>query len=248
MNKPGVLLEHWRDQYDRLLRARTRLDAGFRSSLDYDDAFYHAAQDAWHLKDWIKNDQAVDESRRTLVADEVHKCDPLLIIADLANCTKHLVLENAKADAALASTHSTVGAGTLQRRILIRLKNGTERSATEVLDDAIRAWDSGRHRLLSRSIKRRRTRRTSCPQFGHRCPSEAECGSRSRSSSNGIAEARYAFCRQRGIALTATCTRVLCAFSWAASVDHLEIPLAAQFKLTYAAPPEEKRPHNGGNV
>jgi hypothetical protein len=57
-------------------------------------------QVAWHLKDWIKNDQSVDESCRNLVADEVHKCDPLLIIADLANCTKHLVLENAKTDAA----------------------------------------------------------------------------------------------------------------------------------------------------
>jgi hypothetical protein len=41
---------------------------------------------------------------------------------------------------------------------------------------------TGRHRLLSRSIKRRRTRRTSCPQFGLWCPSEAECGPRSRRS------------------------------------------------------------------
>lgn len=45
---------------------------------------------------------------------------------------------------------------------------------------------TGRHRLLSRSIKRRRTRRTSCPQFGHWRFSEIECGSPSRRSSNGI--------------------------------------------------------------
>jgi hypothetical protein len=37
-------------------RSRTRLASPYQSSIAYDDDFYHAVQDAWHLKDWILED------------------------------------------------------------------------------------------------------------------------------------------------------------------------------------------------
>ena len=51
-----VLVEGARNQYDRMHRSRARLRDRYESSVAYDDDFYHALQDAWHLKDWIKND------------------------------------------------------------------------------------------------------------------------------------------------------------------------------------------------
>lgn len=152
MKKPRVLLERWKHQYERMLRARNRLDASFRTSDDYDDAFYHAAQDAWHLKDWIKNDTSLRKTRRKKIAEKVHLLREIRIVADLANCTKHLVLSDIKEGAQLAGTHSTVEIGKpeFQRQISIRLKDGTQRLATEILDDAIRAWGTllKRHRML----------------------------------------------------------------------------------------------------
>jgi hypothetical protein len=81
---------------------------------------------------------------------------------------------------------------------------------------------TGRHRLLSRSIKRRRTRRTSCPQFGHWHFSEAECDSRSRRSSNGIAKYATPFAGRALSGLTPT--RLLLPTHYAVVVVDQHIP------------------------
>ena len=151
-----VLAEGWRNQYDRMHRSRTRLRGAYRSSIDYDDDFYHAVQDAWHLKDWIKGDAAIDPVLRNRIVGEVEAEWAHRIIADLANCTKHLVLDRKKwirEGAHLAATSSVVnlGDGTLiNRDFRVTLDDRTTHSGLELLDEALQAWDAQlkRHRLL----------------------------------------------------------------------------------------------------
>jgi hypothetical protein len=93
MTKPRVLLEGWKHQCERMRRSRVRLDS-LSTYPESDDAFFHAVQDAWHLKDWIQNDESdpsIDQSLRAKIVAVAHRRDAILIIADLANCTKHLV-------------------------------------------------------------------------------------------------------------------------------------------------------------
>ena len=51
-----VFNEGWRHQYHRMKRSRDRFNAPHQIAEEYDDDFYHAIQDTWHLRDWIAND------------------------------------------------------------------------------------------------------------------------------------------------------------------------------------------------
>lgn len=89
----------WRDQYDRMVRTWTRLRSmasgygePYMTADGRGDIFYHFCQDAYHLKDWLINDPAVDIDSRDiegLINDSL--C--LKIVADLANGAKHLTLK-----------------------------------------------------------------------------------------------------------------------------------------------------------
>ena len=60
-----------------------------------EDAFVHFFQDAYHFKDWLKNDAASAPSVGT-VEDYVTSSGPLSLIGDLANGSKHLLLRSTK--------------------------------------------------------------------------------------------------------------------------------------------------------
>ena len=47
----------------------------------------------YHIKDWIKNDPAVDKSVKDAVEDYINQNNCLKICADIANGIKHLSLE-----------------------------------------------------------------------------------------------------------------------------------------------------------
>jgi activator of 2-hydroxyglutaryl-CoA dehydratase len=67
------------------------------------------------------------------------------IIADLANCTKHLVLtKTIRAGAELKSTNSTVSLhdGAMDRTITIGLEDGSEYTGAVLLDDAHEVWEN----------------------------------------------------------------------------------------------------------
>ena len=57
----------------------------------YEDDLYHFFQDAWHLKDWIKNDPAAKVKAPNIEKD-LEADGAFMITADLANGTKHRVL------------------------------------------------------------------------------------------------------------------------------------------------------------
>jgi hypothetical protein len=144
--------EGWRDQYARMKRSRDRFHAPHQSAAEYDDDFYHALQDAWHLKDWIANDAALGPLGST-IAHEASTLPLLDILADLANCTKHLVItKTIRAHAELKSSSSSVSLhdSTMDRTITVGLEDGSEYTDVELLLDAHDAWDTllTRHGLL----------------------------------------------------------------------------------------------------
>jgi hypothetical protein len=178
-----VLLEGWRDQYERMRRSRARLNGRYESSLAYDDDFYHAIQDAWHLKDWIGEDAALDQGLRARIGSEVEKNTALRIIADLANCTKHLVLRKTiREGAALKGTSSTVnlGDGTLINRdfrvpVLSSIRTALSRGRVMVETDhagcpqsiwTVRLLSLMAHRATSAACRRAPARSTRTPPTG----------------------------------------------------------------------------------
>jgi len=84
----------WREQYDRMLRSHRRLvdHADGRTGAGSDevrDALFHFFQDAYHLKDWIKNDPGTEHLQP---GKAVKRSKPLRIAADVCNGTKHFGL------------------------------------------------------------------------------------------------------------------------------------------------------------
>ncbi len=147
-----VLNEGWRDQYARMKRSVARFNAPHQFAAEYDDDFYHAVQDTWHLKGWIANDAALGPLGLT-IAHEASTIPLLDIIADLANCTKHLVLtKTIRANAELKNSSSSVSLhdGTMDRTITVGLEDGSEYTDVALLDDAHDAWENllTRHGLL----------------------------------------------------------------------------------------------------
>ena len=139
-----VFHEGWREQYARMKRSAARFHAPHQIADEYDDDFYHAIQDTWHLKDWIANDAALGPLGST-IAQEAATIPLLDIIADLANCTKHLVLtKTIRAGANLEGTSSTVSLhdGAMDRSITIGLEDGSEYTGAVLLDEAHEAWEN----------------------------------------------------------------------------------------------------------
>jgi hypothetical protein len=110
------ILSGWREQYDRMRRSLDRLTAyaegrSFADSNEARDALFHFFQDAYHLKDWLKNDVT---AQKHAVEDLFGSKRPpgLLVMqlcADLCNGTKHLVLKSPRiAGTGFARQHVTV--------------------------------------------------------------------------------------------------------------------------------------------
>jgi hypothetical protein len=90
----GSILSGWREQYDRMRRSYfllTTVAAGrdWASPDEARDALVHFFQDAYHLKDWIKNDPSLTKRD---VEGLVNGSQSLRLCADLCNGTKHLSL------------------------------------------------------------------------------------------------------------------------------------------------------------
>lgn len=148
-----VFEQGWRDQYKRMRRSALKSREAFLNSDDYDDALYHAMQDAWHLKDWIDGDDNLSLPLRSKIVDDAENDKTLGIVADLANCTKHLVLtRRIRQGAALHSASSEVNLGnrSMKREVVVRLKDGSTHSGADLLKQALSVWDTvlKKHGLL----------------------------------------------------------------------------------------------------
>jgi hypothetical protein len=158
----------WREQYDRVLRARVRVTehyavkAGYKTFGGDDfqrfrDDILHCIQDIFHLRDWVKNDQSVDVDLGVLktlfIGDPV--CSPYLHMArDLANGSKHLVLDRARSsevDIAISPTGSVdwtpagnMEDGVIAQALQIEVGSGdgvTRMDALAFIDACMQEWD-----------------------------------------------------------------------------------------------------------
>ncbi|MGW5684589.1 hypothetical protein [Nonomuraea sp. NPDC003754] len=100
----GPFSEGWGDQYRRMVRSFNRLlQAAGPSTMDSAEArdfLFHFFQDAYHLKEWIKNDPdpACAQAKREVedIFDKVKGVPALQVAADLCNGLKHLRLTASK--------------------------------------------------------------------------------------------------------------------------------------------------------
>ncbi|MEO7665529.1 MAG: hypothetical protein ABIU97_00670 [Dehalococcoidia bacterium] len=99
------------EQYNRVQRAQARVLALAEAlgktggtpqdHLEYEDAVIAFFQNAWHLKDWIKNDPSVAEPIKSSVLSRFEAAVALAVCADVANGTKHLKLTRRRLGASL---------------------------------------------------------------------------------------------------------------------------------------------------
>jgi hypothetical protein len=136
-------VEDWRDGYRRMHRSFAKLAGHQPNSAAYDDDLYHFFQDAWHLKDWIKNDPDVPQTVKDRIENDLESILAFRIGADLANGSKHVVLtQNVRTGAQIfwREQRIHVGGATTQFRI-VRLDNGDHYDAAGVADEIIKEWD-----------------------------------------------------------------------------------------------------------
>ena len=86
-----MIQQGWHEQYDRMRRSYRALAEHATTGHDSDiarDALFHFFQDAYHLKDWIKNDPRLSSDSEAAV----RASEELQLCADRCNATKHFVL------------------------------------------------------------------------------------------------------------------------------------------------------------
>jgi hypothetical protein len=113
------------EQFARVQRALARVRSNRnRDLVGYEDDVWNFFQNAWHLKDWVKNDPDVDAAHRNEVENDVAGVEVLQICADLANRSKHLELRRKRLDADISKRSTHVHAG------VVHLPLGGASSAT----------------------------------------------------------------------------------------------------------------------
>ncbi len=135
----------WQMQWRRVERGFAKLSAAYNNTELYDDDIYHFFQDAWHLKDWIKNDPSVPSKVRDQVEQEVNNVQPFRVAADFANGTKHMALTRPRnEDAQFTERKVTIMLGhpgpALQERVLT-LADGSQTTAEVVATEVMREWN-----------------------------------------------------------------------------------------------------------
>jgi hypothetical protein len=142
------VLQGWQEQYRRMIRSYRKLGEEYNNTEVYDDDLYHFLQDAWHLKDWLKNDPAVSQQVRTNVETDVNGVPALRLAADLANGSKHFELRSPREGATITQRHVIVDLGGqkgAEQRRDVTTTGGGSTTAEQIARDSVTEWE----RLLS---------------------------------------------------------------------------------------------------
>jgi hypothetical protein len=136
----------WGMQHRRARRSLAALEIAQHvpGSEQFDDAAHRFFQDGWNLKDWIKNDQTVPTSIRSEVEGKVlaHEC--MRIAGDLANGSKHLIL-NKNHTGATVDRHMTLqlGGGPLVNHDwVVELPSGRTVGVIDLARQVDQTWNS----------------------------------------------------------------------------------------------------------
>lgn len=91
-------MPEWQEQYDRMLRWHVRIGEARHLDDRFVDECYAFFTCCFHLKDWLKADAAVRRETRDQVERYVAGNLWLCLCADLANGSKHMILDRARFD------------------------------------------------------------------------------------------------------------------------------------------------------
>lgn len=130
--------------YRALGRFRIAICANTESSEYYeelDDCFHVFFQTSWHVKDWLLNDETVDQATRTAATVDAEKERPIRIAADIANSAKHLVRQGDRTGAD-SNTIQMVDCGPGRHGLMfvVELRDGTKVTALELMNQVMDSW------------------------------------------------------------------------------------------------------------
>ena len=135
----------WRMQWHRVERGFAKLSETYNNTELYDDDIYHFFQDAWHLKDWIKNDPEVPSAVSAQVEREVNDVRAFRVAADFANGTKHMTLNRPREEHAKFTERKVTimlgGPGRAVQERVLTLTDGSQTTAEAVAADVMREWN-----------------------------------------------------------------------------------------------------------
>jgi hypothetical protein len=134
----------WQMQWRRVERGFVKLQKEYNNTELYDDDIYHFFQDAWHLKDWIKNDSSVPKMVHDQIETEVGSKKCLRIAADFANGTKHMLLKWPRSEnAQLTGRNVTImlgASGKARHEWVLTLSDGSNTTADVVAKEVMEQW------------------------------------------------------------------------------------------------------------
>ena len=110
---------------------------------ELEDFLWAFFQNCWHLKDWIRNDETLSRALRDSIWHDVKDCRELLIVADLANGSKHFARCPEKEWVGATErqiTLSRTSTGQSWTSHEIELATGDRFSALQIAEEAMVAW------------------------------------------------------------------------------------------------------------
>jgi len=147
------------DQLQRVRRFLNRIDNPNANSakplspqeqIDYEDMLFGFFQNCWHLKDWIKNDITAPRTLSGPIETLWAQYQSLKLCADVANATKHLILNTSRVNGRLlraieARINESVvsGESTTEVRYEYKIADnaGNSHSAIAVARQAVSDWE-----------------------------------------------------------------------------------------------------------
>lgn len=160
----SFLFSNYKSQYNRVLRILNKISNPINyngNQTEYEDDLLSFFQNCWHLKDWVMQEPGIN---RRKLNKKIYKSTSLRICADLANKSKHLVLDFKQVDADIKScsvtisvpiitiindgnselihTSESVPVGTTTWDYNITISDGSVHKASEVVKQAVADWEA----------------------------------------------------------------------------------------------------------
>ena len=97
-------------QLDRARRFLDRVDRHIEDleqidSVEFQDMMWSFFQHCWHVKDWVKNDQALSPAQVAAVLAKACESASLIVCQDICNATKHLQLSRPRSGTGAGHRH-----------------------------------------------------------------------------------------------------------------------------------------------
>lgn len=136
------ILLGWRNQYNRMVRGAEKLARAYSTSIEYQDDLQHFFQDCWHLHDWIEHDRS--QRKEPGIGMALERYPALRVIQELGMACRYGHHDKTDLLGAYVvgddGEGTSTGRGTVTRDVLIRMSDGTELLARELVRDAVLAW------------------------------------------------------------------------------------------------------------